>query len=158
MKNKKQIAKALGRVPSGLFIVTAKFEDKEDAVLASWVNQCAFDPPSVTVALAIPRSARLLIEASQAFVVNVLGKDSKELMKHFFKPPVEGVSVFEGLKVSEGIEGIKILKDAVSCLECRVSGQMVVGDHVLYSGEIVGGKMLKGGEPYFHSRENGFSY
>ena len=30
MKNKKQVAKALGRIPSGLFIVTAKYKDKEE--------------------------------------------------------------------------------------------------------------------------------
>ena len=44
MKNKKQVGKALGRVASGLYVVTAKYENKEDAVLASWVNQCSFDP------------------------------------------------------------------------------------------------------------------
>ena len=38
MKNKKQVGKALGRVASGLYVVTTKFEDKEDAILASWVN------------------------------------------------------------------------------------------------------------------------
>ena len=85
MKNKKQVGKALGRVPSGLFIVTAKFQDKEDAVLASWINQCSFDPPEVTVSLGQMRNARLLIESSQAFIVNVLGKKSNDLMKHFFK-------------------------------------------------------------------------
>ena len=46
MKNKKQVGKALGRVASGLYVVTAKYENKEDAVLASWVNQCSFDPPA----------------------------------------------------------------------------------------------------------------
>ena len=109
VKNKKQIGKALGRVPSGLFVVTAKFEDKEDAVLASWVNQCSFDPPGVTVSLGQMRNARLLIESSQAFIVNILGKESSNLMKHFFKSH-EG-SIFDGLKTRKGIEGIKILTD-----------------------------------------------
>ena len=90
MKNKKEVGKALGRIPSGLFVVTAKYKDKEDAVLASWVNQCSFDPPAVTVALGVTRQARLLIEASQTFVVNVLGKDSNDLMKHFFQSPGTG--------------------------------------------------------------------
>ena len=65
MKNKKQVGKALGRVASGLYVVTTKFEDKEDAVLASWVNQCSFDPPAVTIALGTLRSARLLVETSK---------------------------------------------------------------------------------------------
>ena len=156
MKNKQQVGKALGRVPSGLFVVTTKFENKEDAVLASWVNQCSFDPPGVTVSLGQMRNARLLIESSQAFIVNILGQESKNLMKHFFKSH-EG-SIFEGLKTRKGIEEIRILTDAISYLECRLADAVVSGDHVVYFGEVVGGKMLKGGEPSIHVRDNGFNY
>ena len=158
MKNKKEVGKALGRVPSGLFVVTAKHKDGEDAVLASWVNQCSFDPPGLTVALGVTRQARLLVEASQAFIVNVLGKNSNDLMKHFFKTPAPGVSVFDGLKVGKGFHDIKVLNDAVAYMECELREQTAFGDHIVYTGEIVGGKMLKGGDPYFHVRDNGFNY
>ena len=155
MKNKKQLGKALGRVASGLFIVTAKCEDKEDAVLASWVNQCSFDPPAVTIALGTLRAARLLLEGSGAFIVNVLPKDDMSLLKHFSRPPED---IFKGLKTRKGLDGIRILRDAVSYLECEVAQAMQAGDHVLYVGEIVGGKILKGGDPYIHVRDNGFNY
>lgn len=156
MKSKTQIGKALGRVASGLFIVTAKCGDQEDAVLASWVNQCSFEPPMISVALAVVRPARLLVEGSNAFVVNVLGKDSNGLLKHFSRPPEE--DLFKGIKTSKGLHGIRVLDEAVSCLECEVVGSVPVGDHVAYFGEIVGGKVLKGGDPYTHVRANGFSY
>ena len=155
MKNKKQVGKALGRVASGLFVVTAKCEDKEDAVLASWVNQCSFDPPAVTIALATLRSARLLVEASGAFIINVLPKDDMALLKHFSRPSED---IFKGVKTHKGLEGIRILNDAVAYLECEVVQAMQAGDHVLYVGEIVGGNTLKGGDPYIHVRDNGFNY
>ena len=155
MKNKKQVGKALGKVASGLYVVTAKCEDKEDAVLASWVNQCSFEPPAITIALATLRSARLLVEASEAFIVNVLPKEDMALIKHFSRPPEE---IFKGVKTRKGFNGIKILSDAVSYLECEVAHSMQAGDHVLYVGEIVGGKNLKGGDPYIHVRDNGFNY
>ena len=155
MKNKKQVGKALGKVASGLYVVTTKCDEKEDAVLASWINLCSFEPPAVTIALATLRSARLLVEASEAFIVNVLPKDDMALLKHFSRPPEE---VFKGVKTRKGFNGIKILSDAVSYLECEVVHSMQVSDHVLYVGEIVGGKNLKGGEPYIHVRDNGFNY
>ena len=155
MKNKKQVGKALGRIASGLFVVTAKCEDKEDAVLASWVNQCSFDPPAVTIALGVMRAARLLVEGSGAFIVNVLPKDDMTLLKHFSRPPED---IFKGVKIRKGLEGIRILSDAVSYLECEVVQAIQSGDHVLYVGEIVGGKTLKGGDPYTHVRDNGFNY
>ncbi len=156
MKNKKEVGKALGRVASGLFVVTAKFEDNEDALLASWVNQCSFEPPAVSLAIAKTRPLRLLIEASDRFIVHVLGKESKALLKHFFRPPSD--SVFEGLNVGRGFHDIPVLNDAISCLECELKGSVVGGDHVVYVGEVVGGKMLAGGEPYTHVRDNGFNY
>lgn len=156
MKGKDQIGKALGRVPSGLFVVTTKFEDREDAVLASWVNQCSFEPPAVSIVLATVRPARLLIEASGAFIVNILGEESKALMKHFFQPAAD--DIFKGLKTKKGHHGIRILSDAVACLECEVTDSAHSGDHVMYIGGITGGKMLKGGNPYIHVRSNGFNY
>ena len=155
MKNKKQVGKALGRIASGLFVVTAKCEDKEDAVLASWGNQCSLDPPAVTIALGVMRAARLLVEGSGAFIVNVLPKDDMTLLKHFSRPPED---IFKGVKTRKGLEGIRILSDAVSYLECEVVQAIQSGDHVLYVGEIVGGKTLKGGDPYTHVRDNGFNY
>jgi len=155
VKNKKQVGKALGRIASGLFVVTAKCEDKEDAVLASWVNQCSFDPPAVTIALGVMRAARLLVEGSGAFIVNVLPKDDMTLLKHFSRPPED---IFKGVKTRKGLEGIRILSDAVSYLECEVVQAIQSGDHVLYVGEIVGGKTLKEGDPYIHVRDNGFNY
>ena len=149
------MGKALGRIASGLFVVTAKCEDKEDAVLASWVNQCSFDPPAVTIALGVMRAARLLVEGSGAFIVNVLPKDDMTLLKHFSRSPED---IFKGVKTRKGLEGIRILSDAVSYLECEVVQAIQSGDHVLYVGEIVGGKTLKGGDPYTHVRDNGFNY
>ncbi|MFQ5449351.1 MAG: flavin reductase family protein [Nitrospinaceae bacterium] len=156
MKNKKQVGKALGRLPSGLFVVTAKCGDREDAVLASWVNQCSFEPPAISIALATVRPARVLVEGSRSFILNILGKDANGLLKHFSKPPEK--SVFQGLKTSKGLNDIRILNDAVSYLECKVTQSVPAGDHVIYVGEVVGGKLLKGGDPYFHVRSNGFNY
>lgn len=156
--DKDQIGKALGRVPSGLFVVAAKYGDREDAVLASWVNQCSFEPPAVSIVLAKARPARLLVEASGSFIVNVLSKDSNGLLKRFSKPPKADAPVFEGVDIARGFQGIAILNDAVSYLECKVVDQMAVGDHVTYFGEIVGGGMLKGGEPYIHVRNSGLNY
>ena len=46
-----QLASVLGRVPSGLFILTLRHNNEETGMLTSWVMQAGFEPPMVTVAL-----------------------------------------------------------------------------------------------------------
>ena len=60
--------------------------------------------------------------------------------------------------MSKGFHDIKILNDAVAYVECELREQTAFGDHLVYVGEIVSGKMLQGGDPYFHIRDNGFNY
>ncbi|MFQ5673573.1 MAG: flavin reductase family protein [Nitrospinales bacterium] len=158
MNDLEKSGKALGRLASGLFILTARFGDREDAILVSWVNQCSFEPLTVSVALAKSRPARLLVEASNSFSLNILGTDSNGLLKRFSKPPAAGTDVFEGLDIRRGALGLAVLNDAVSHLECEVIQQVPVGDHVLYVGKVVDGDLLQGGEPYVHVRNSGLTY
>ncbi len=155
--NLENIGKALGRVPSGLFILTANHNGKDDAVLVSWVNQCSFDPPTVSVVLFKDRSASKLVDASRAFILNILGKDDGSLIKRFSRPP-EGESVLEGQNYNRSKRNISILSDTVSYLECELIGQTPVEDHLIYIGKIVDGGLLKGGEPYVHIRKSGLNY
>ena len=153
-----QVGKAMGRVPSGLYIMTAHHENRDDAVLVSWVNQCSFDAPTLSVVLSKTRAARLLVEASNAFILNVLGKEDFDLLKRFSKPPASAEALFEGLETRVGHGGCAVLSQAVSYLECELIAQTPVEDHVVYFGKVVGGDMLKGGDPYVHIRNSGFSY
>jgi hypothetical protein len=45
------VSAALGRVPSGIFILTTGYEGRATGMLASWVQQAGFEPPMVTVAV-----------------------------------------------------------------------------------------------------------
>ena len=152
-----EIGKALGRVHSGLFILTAYYEGLDEAVLVSWVNQCSFEPPTLSVVLGQDRPARQIIEASRAFILNVLGKEDFDILKRFSRPPENG-SIFEGLEIQRGYQNTAILKDTVSYMECEFLKTVSVEDHFIYVGKIVGGHTLKGGDPYVHIRKSGLSY
>ena len=155
--NLEEIGKAIGRIPSGLFVLTAHFKGQDSAVLVSWVNQCSFEPPTVSVALSGERPACALLETSRTFILNVLGQSDNILIKRFSKPP-KGEPVFEGLSVQRLDRGIAVLSDAISYLECELINQIKVQDHSLYVGKVVGGGLLKGGDPYVHIRKTGLSY
>ena len=84
------VAKALGRLSGGLYLVTAARGDARSAMIASWVAQASFSPPGFTVAVAKDRAIESLMQVGDRFVLNCLPeRDTPAIMKHFLKrfPP-----------------------------------------------------------------------
>lgn len=154
---KTHIARALGQIPSGASIVTARHNDTATGMLTSWVQQAGFEPPALTVAIRRGRPIEPLIEASGHFVVNLIGEERTAMFKHFSKGFDPGEPAFTGLAVQEHPEGIA-LEACIASLRCRVIGKTDTGDHRIYVGEIVAATASAGAKPYVHLRSNGLRY
>jgi flavin reductase (DIM6/NTAB) family NADH-FMN oxidoreductase RutF len=153
------LAAALGRVPSGLFVVTARDGDRETGMLASWVQQCSFDPPQVSVAVRKGRYILDWLADDAAFVVNVIPEGAKALVAHFGKGFEPGEPAFEGLKVRRDAETPPVLLTAHAYLACEVVTRVdAAGDHVLVIGNVIAGAVLHDGKPTVHVRKNGLKY
>jgi flavin reductase (DIM6/NTAB) family NADH-FMN oxidoreductase RutF len=154
----KQIAAALGRVPSGLFVLTARHGDLESGMLASWVQQCSFEPPRVSVALGSARSIADWLTDGAVFALNILDDTQTDMISHFGRGFDLGQPAFTGLEVTRLPSGPVILDEALAYLECRVAGRLPAGDHSLFLGDVVGGRMLGDGHPMVHVRKSGKHY
>ena len=151
-------AEILGRVPSGLFILTARHGEEETGMLASWVMQAGFEPPMVSVALRQGRPVADWLTAGNPFVLNVLGESHKSLLKHFGRGFEPGEPAFQGLQFERAPDGAPILADTLGHLECRPVGQIDSGDHRVFLAQITGGRLNDGTSPYVHIRKNGLRY
>ena len=154
------LARALGRVPSGLFIVTIRKGDRVNAFLASWVQQASFDPPTVTVAIKGGRPAADLLQDGAAFAVNVIPKDDASgLMKHFAKGFGPDEDPYDGVSTEVGSTGVELLPAALGSVECEVRGSVAAGDHFVFVGEVIDGRSFNDeGESAVHLRKSGFHY
>lgn len=152
------IGPALGRVSSGLFIVTTRDEAGAPmGFLGSFVQQVALSPPTVCVAIAADREHLAHVRREQRFGVSVLGEDDKGLMKPFFKGPEDG-SPFDDVAHGAGPGGAPVLTGALSWLECRVCGEHDAGDHVVVLGVVEAGSLQGDSAPLTHTRKNGLRY
>jgi flavin reductase (DIM6/NTAB) family NADH-FMN oxidoreductase RutF len=158
MTESESLAAALGRVPSGVFILTARRGDAETGMLASWVQQCSFDPPQVTVAVQRGRYVHGLLTDGAAFVLNVVTAHEMGFVKHFGKGFGPGEPAFDGLAVERTAEGVPVLTGALAHLDCRVAGRCDAGDHELLIGRVVGGRVHADGKPMVHIRKSGLHY
>jgi flavin reductase (DIM6/NTAB) family NADH-FMN oxidoreductase RutF len=151
-------ARALGRIPSGLFVVTTRSQGRPVGFVASFVQQVGLEPPTVCVAVGKERSPLEALRASGAFGISVLDAPSEKLMGRFFKKHGPGESPFDGLAVRETAGGAPVLSEALAWLDCRVSGEHPLGDHVVVFGEVTDGGLAREAEPSVHLRRNGLSY
>lgn len=151
-------ARALGAVPSGLFVATAGTGPDATGFLASFVQQVGFEPPCITIAVRSGRRIVDLIRDSGSFCVSILDEQSRSLMAHFARGFEPGVSAFQGVETTLAPSGVPYVVAALAWLDCRVVGEASWTDHVLFCGEVVAGGRRANGAPLVHVRKTGTSY
>lgn len=159
------VAAALGRIPSGLFIVT--WRDADDApdrgMLASWVMQGGFSPPMLTIAIAPARDLVVAIDQCRHFVVNVLSEQQRPLIARFGRPAAPGDDQFAGLRVDRTPSGGAAIADAAAWLECLPASQTgggggPSGDHIIILARVTAAGTGAEHPPLVHLRRNGLRY
>lgn len=149
---------ALGRIPSGIFILTASYGDKKTGMLASWVMQSSFDPPMVTVAIKNTRYLVDWLRNGARVAVNVLSEDEKSMLSHFGRGFDPDAPAFSGIELLEGETTAPVLADALAYLEGSVATSMETGDHVVFAIRCEKGRLLSQGQPMTHIRKDGMNY
>lgn len=150
---------ALGRIPSGLFIVTAENAGQRAAFLASWVMQAGFSPPAVSVAIKQDRPIMRQLGRGARFAVNILADTDKELLSRFAKGFPLDQDPFEGSNILRSKSGTPYLADAMAWLELRLLRVLEPStEHNLVVGEVTDGGTLKEGAPWVHIRKTGAGY
>lgn len=156
-ENQRHVA-ALGRLPSGIYILTVGEGNAATGMLASWVQQAAFEPPMVSVALKRGRHVTERVEAGEPFVLNVVGEGQKHLLKHFGKGFEPGEAAFEGIAIARTACGAPGLADAIAIAECQIAAAADAGDHRVIVAEVTAGEVLSDTPPMVHVRKRGDHY
>jgi len=152
------LAAALGKLPSGLFILTYGPGRTGSARLVSWVQQCSFEPPLVTIALNRSKIPPELQQAAAPFVLNQLGAGHTRLLSHFGKGFAAEEPCFQGIDVFDAASGPAILEMAVAYLECQLAERVAAGDHDLLIARVISGDIRSEDSPYVHIRKSGLRY
>jgi flavin reductase (DIM6/NTAB) family NADH-FMN oxidoreductase RutF len=148
----------LGRVPSGIFILTLGTGARSTGMLASWVMQAGFEPASVTVAVKKDRYVADRLKNDEPFALNLVGTAHGALLKHFGKGFAPGEAAFEGVPTKLAATGVPLLDDCLGHLECEPTAHVESGDHLIVVARIVRGKLVGEGEPMVHIRKSGSHY
>lgn len=152
----------LGRVPSGLYIVTCRGKSGNHGFLASWVQQAGFAPPAISVAIKQDRPIMRDMAPGRMLTLNLLAEgddDSKALMRAYARGFEIGEDAFAGQELADGANGSPYLVKALGYIECRVLRVLEPStEHNLVIGQVLDGKLLREGKPSVHIRKSGKNY
>jgi flavin reductase (DIM6/NTAB) family NADH-FMN oxidoreductase RutF len=157
------IAAILGRIPSGIFVLTARDESqgvvRETGMLASWVMQAGFAPPMITAAVGNRRYLGDWLSKGSPFVLNLVAHEQTALLKHFGKGFEPDAPAFEGLQLARSPSGLPVLSEALGYLECAPRSHVDSGDHRIFLAEVTSATLFDAEvRPMVHLRKNGMHY
>lgn len=152
------LARALGRIPCGLYVVATSTAEGPAGFVGSFVMQVGFDPPTVMVATGKSRGPLEAIRTSRHFALSILDDRSRDVMGAFFQKHDPGQGPFDALATAAAPAGSPVLTDALAWLECELSGEHDCGDHIALFGRVTAAAVQREGDPAIHLRADGLGY
>lgn len=158
MSDNSLYAKALGKVPSGLFVITAADGDRQAAYLASFVQQVSFDPLIFSVACHPQRYPCEVIRRTKKFGLNILAEDHHHLLRLFAKGHGPDENPVAKTPVHM-MHGVPLLRESLGGAVFDVIDQSQPGDHVVFYGLARDGALFNDGlKPWVHVRKSALTY
>jgi flavin reductase (DIM6/NTAB) family NADH-FMN oxidoreductase RutF len=141
----------------GLFGLAAGSLDAPCAMTVNWVTQSSFEPPMLCVALELDsRTSRVVLERG-TFTLCVFDESQRELAGQLGRRSSKVPAKLDGVAFVPTQSGSVALAEALGYLECRVTGQVPSGDHLVVVAEIVDAVSQRDGAPLTMSAA-GFRY
>lgn len=145
------IAAVLGKLDYEIFVLTAAHENRHNGQIVCWVVPATIllQVPRILVGVGRTTFTRELIDMSQRFALNLLGKDQWPLVTHFGFRSGREMDKFATLPFTRGATGSPILAGTVGYLECQVRTVLDAGTgaHLFYLADIVEGKIVADRSP-----------
>jgi flavin reductase (DIM6/NTAB) family NADH-FMN oxidoreductase RutF len=130
--------RVLWTFPSGLFVIGSRAGERRNLMTANLVTQVSFEPKLVSVSVEEEALTHQLIADGGAFVVNVLDREDRAIVRKFTKPvEVEGTAANGFPFHDAAATGCPVLDQAVAYVDCRVWKTVECGTSTLFIGEVV---------------------
>jgi 3-hydroxy-9,10-secoandrosta-1,3,5(10)-triene-9,17-dione monooxygenase reductase component len=135
---------ALGHLPTGVTIVTARLPDVRVGLACNSVTSVSLEPPLVAFCAARSSTTWPQIRLAGRFCVNVLADCHAEAAQRFAKRGVDRFATSLSWHEREGGPG---LDDAVAWVDCEAYDEHEAGDHVIVVGRVLALGMRSNASP-----------
>ena len=131
----------MGMFATGITVVSMRISDDETwGMTANAFTSLSLDPPLVLVAVKQGQTHENLKKAGH-FAINILSADQQDISDRF---AFTGPKDFSGLNTTTDVTGAPILQDTLGYVDCEIHEVLAGGDHDIFIGKIIGGKLGEG--------------
>lgn len=137
--------KALYKIPYGLFLLTARENDKDNGCIINTAIQVANNPTQIVVAVNKGNLTHDMIVHTRTFNVSTLTTSTDfELFKHFGMQSGRTADKFANFPDAARSENglLYLTKNANMYLSAKVTMYLDLGSHTLFVGELTDAKIL----------------
>jgi flavin reductase (DIM6/NTAB) family NADH-FMN oxidoreductase RutF len=135
---------AMSAMPTGVSLLTARWEDTVWAMTVGSVTSLSLEPPLLLVCLHRASRTLDLIADEGRFAVNVLAADQEHLADRFASPRDRTAADTAAFST---IDGLPVLSTALAVFTCRHEHTYISGDHAIVIGAVSRALRPPGGDP-----------
>ena len=132
-----EIKNVLDLLTHGVYIIGVKHGSKINGMTAAWINQVSSQPPMVSVAVGKSHYTSELISKAKSFSVNILSPNQMELARKCGFTSGRNQDKLQEEEITYQATGAPILTNCAAYLDCKLSHQFEVGDHILFIGTVI---------------------
>jgi flavin reductase (DIM6/NTAB) family NADH-FMN oxidoreductase RutF len=148
--NAEQFKLGMRGLAAAVNVVTAAHAGHRYGMTATAVCSVSAEPPTILVCINKSTSTHAAIAKSEAFCVNVLRADDRELSSTFSGAQT-GENRFKARDWTRLATGSPVLIDALVSFDCRVVRSVAHGTHTVFFGEVEQLLFGKKGRPLLYS-------
>jgi len=144
------------KITYGLYIITAKSEDKLNGMAATTVCQVTAEPVKLMIGINKESLTHEIIQKTGYFGVNALKKNTEfAFIGNFGFKSGRDIDKFKNIKFEPGTTGVPLLPDySVATFEGKVIDTLDAGTHTIFLALALNGKITSDEEPltydYYH--------
>ncbi|MDZ4725726.1 MAG: flavin reductase family protein [Leptospira sp.] len=138
---------------SGITVIGYRSKTKAGGITVSSFSSVSLDPPLVLFCLAKGSQAKEEIESSNAFSVNILSSEQKQISADFASGSLDKEEVLNQLNTETGITGAPRIPGCLVNMDCTLSQMIDAGDHWIVIG-LVEDAVISEGKPLLYFNRN----
>lgn len=150
--NEREFKGALSKLATGVSVIATTAQHKLFGFTASSLTSVSLKPPLVSFCLNKNATSLSAFNSSKIFSVSILAEKQHEISKHFSSHLEDKFAHYD--YHLGAFSNCPLIEGAITWLECEKVQEFVVGDHIIFIGEVKTAKVSDDLNPLIYYARN----